>query len=144
MSGFEVAEIVLGSFPIIVGALELYIKGTSTFQNWRLFKRRLKSLLNSIETEEVKLKNVCEKLLWGIAPPTQIEEMIDDPFGPLWKSPEMNTKVRQRLRGSLKVFENTVEELRDIAEELKVKLGIQSDGKVSSLRLLVLPLQSLY
>lgn len=139
MSGFEVAGIVLGSFPIIVGALELYIKGASTIQKWRIFNRRLKSLLNSVETEQVKLKNVYEKLLWDIAPPTQIEEMIDDPFGPLWKSPGMYVKVRQRLQRSLNVFERNVEELRDIVDEIKEKLEIQPDGKVGS-SLLIIPL----
>jgi len=130
MSGFEVAGIALGSFPIMIGALELYINGASTIQRWRVFKRRLKSLLNSIETEQVKLKNVFEKLLWGIAHPTQIEEMIGDPFGALWKNTDIYTKIRQRLQRSLKVFERTVEDIREITEELKQKLGIQSDGKV--------------
>jgi len=130
MSGFEVAGIALGSFPIIVGALKLYINGASTIQKWRLFKRRLKRLLNSVETEQVKLKNVYEKLLWGIAHPTQIEDMIIDPFGPLWKSKDIYNKIRQRLQRSLKVFERTVEEIREITEELKQKLGIKSDEKV--------------
>ncbi|KAK3314878.1 hypothetical protein B0H66DRAFT_563859 [Apodospora peruviana] len=128
MSGFEVAGVVLGSLPILVGALELYMKGAGTMQKWRFYKRELKSLIRTIETEEVKLKNVYEKLLWGIAPAVQIEKMIDDPFGNLWKEKEIYGRVRLRLSNSFHIFEKRVLDMRDAVDEIKEKLGIQTEG----------------
>jgi hypothetical protein len=130
MSGFEIAGVVLGSVPIIVAALQFYMKGASTIQKWKFYTRELKCLIRNLETEKVKLQNVCEKLLVGIAPTTQIEEMIDDPFGPLWQDREIFGKVRLRLWRSFKIFEETIKDMNEVVEEIKEKLNIGPEGKV--------------
>lgn len=50
MSGFEVAGVVLGSIPIVVSALQFYIKGLGTMGRWRRF---------TLELESLVLKLVC-------------------------------------------------------------------------------------
>ncbi|KAK0744889.1 hypothetical protein B0T21DRAFT_94730 [Apiosordaria backusii] len=82
MSGFEVAGIVLGSVPIVVSALQLYVKGASTINRLRFATKELKSLTRNLQTEHIKLQNVYEKLLADIVPESQIEAMINNPFGP--------------------------------------------------------------
>ncbi|KAH6960033.1 hypothetical protein BKA56DRAFT_624055 [Ilyonectria sp. MPI-CAGE-AT-0026] len=130
MSGFEVAGIVLGSIPLVVSALEYYMKGLGTLQNFRSYKRVLKSLILTLDTEHVSLQNVCEKLLVGIAPQTCIEEMIDDPFGELWREEEIFNKLRLRLWRSFKIFYETVRDMREAIEEMMEKLHIGTSGKV--------------
>ncbi|KAM0549446.1 hypothetical protein ACHAPJ_009432 [Fusarium lateritium] len=122
MSGFEVAGIVLGSIPIVVSALEFYMKGLGTLQNFRSYKRIIKSLILVLKTEHVNLQNICEKLLVGIAPQTRIEEMIRDPFGDLWKETEIFNKLRLRLWSSLQVFDERVQDMREAIEEMMEKL----------------------
>ncbi|KAF9770627.1 hypothetical protein IL306_011811 [Fusarium sp. DS 682] len=129
MSGFEVAGIVLGSIPIVVSALEYYMKGLGTLQNFRSYKRILKSLILTLKTEHVNLQNICEKLLIGIAPQTRIEEMIKDPFGRLWKEQEIFDKLRLRLWTSLQVFDDRVQDMREAIEEMMEKLNIGTNGK---------------
>ena len=132
MSGFEVAGIVLGSVPILVSALQLYIKGASTLQKWRFYTRELKSLIRSLETEQTKLQNVCERLLVNIVPETNIEDMINDPFGPLWKDETTARKIHERLWRSAKVFKDNVLDMNEAVEEIKEKLSLGPDGKVSA------------
>ncbi|KAI7771940.1 hypothetical protein LZL87_006216 [Fusarium oxysporum] len=129
MSGFEVAGIVLGSMPIVVSALQCYMNGLGTLQNFRSYKRILKSLILTLKTEHVNLQNICEKLLTGIAPQTRIEEMIRDPFGDLWREEEVFNKVRLRLWSSLQVFDDRVQDMREAIEEMMEKLNVGIDGK---------------
>jgi hypothetical protein len=130
MSGFEVAGIVLGSIPIVVSALQCYMNGLGTLQNFRSYKRTLKSLILTLKTEHVNLQNICEKLLTGIAPQTRIEEMIRDPFGDLWREEEILNKLRLRLWSSLQVFDDRVQDMREAIEEMMEKLNIETNGKV--------------
>ncbi|KAM5517801.1 hypothetical protein FOXYSP1_08586 [Fusarium oxysporum f. sp. phaseoli] len=130
MSGFEVAGIVLGSIPIVVSALQCYMNGLGTLQNFRSYKRILKSLILTLKTEHVNLQNICEKLLTGIAPQTRIEEMIRDPFGDLWREEEIFNKLRLRLWSSLQVFDDRVQDMREAIEEMMEKLNVGTDGKV--------------
>lgn len=130
MSGFEVAGIVLGSIPIVVSALQCYMNGLGTLQNFRSYKRILKSLILTLKTEHVNLQNICEKLLTGIAPQTRIEEMIRDPFGDLWREEEIFNKLRLRLWSSLQVFNDRVQDMREAIEEMMEKLNVGTDGKV--------------
>ncbi|KAI3581971.1 hypothetical protein IWW34DRAFT_354836 [Fusarium oxysporum f. sp. albedinis] len=132
MSGFEVAGIVLGSIPIVVSALQCYMNGLGTLQNFRSYKRILRSLILTLKTEHVNLQNICEKLLTGIAPQTRIEEMIRDPFGDLWREEEIFNKLRLRLWSSLQVFDDRVQDMREAIEEMIEKLNIGPDGKVDS------------
>ncbi|KAF4963441.1 hypothetical protein FSARC_8538 [Fusarium sarcochroum] len=132
MSGFEVAGIVLGSIPIVVSALEFYMKGVGTLQNFRSYKRTLKSLILTLKTEHVNLQNICEKLLVGIAPQTRIEEMIRDPFGGLWKEAEILNKLRLRLWTSLQVFDERAQDMREAIEEMIDKLNCGPNSKSES------------
>lgn len=124
MSGFEVAGLALGAIPIVVSGLELSIRGITTLNKWRAYRRHIDNLILDLETEHCKLKNVLEHLLEGIAPSEQIEEMIRDPFGPSWHDKAIQAKVQQRLWNSDKVFRRHIVRIREAVEELKVRLGI--------------------
>lgn len=65
MSGFEVAEVVLGSSPFVISALEHYRDGLRAIRRWRKYEGELQSLIRNIETERAKLQDICEKLLVG-------------------------------------------------------------------------------
>jgi hypothetical protein len=132
MSGFEVAGVILGSIPIVISALEFYIRGLGPIRRWRRFTLGLESLVLKLGTEEAKLQNVCEKLLRDIVPDDQIEPMLMEPFGPLWKDPRTVDRIRRRLWRHLKLFEANVRQMNDAVEEMKQKLNIGPDGKVST------------
>lgn len=134
MSGFEIAGVVLGSIPLIISALEHYGNGLSTIQRWRRYQRELQSLVRNLQTEQVKLQNVIEKLLVGIASSSEIEALIDDPFGDLWRQETLETKIRFRLWSSSAVFTETVYDILKAIKEMKERIGPQGDGNVSRVR----------
>ncbi|KAJ4319194.1 hypothetical protein N0V84_006476 [Fusarium piperis] len=134
MSGFEIAGIILGSIPLVIATLENYGKGLSALQRWRKYKRELQSLIRNLETERIKLQNVCEKLLIGLVPDSRIEALINNPMGNLWKEEETLYKIRFRLGKGFDVFEVTMRDLRTTIDEMARRIGSQNEGVMSGLR----------
>ncbi|KAK5662143.1 hypothetical protein OQA88_8048 [Cercophora sp. LCS_1] len=134
MSGFEIAGVVLGSIPLLISALEHYGEGLSTIQRWRKYQRELQSLVRNLKTEQVKLQNVCEKLLVGLVPHSKIEDLIDDPLGDLWRQEDVERKIRARLWKSHSVFEETITEIKSAIDKMMAKIDAQNGGNVSELR----------
>ncbi|KAF5542091.1 hypothetical protein FNAPI_10075 [Fusarium napiforme] len=134
MSGLEVAGIVLGSIPLLIIALEKYTEGLSTLHRWRKYKRELQSLIRNLETERVKLQNVCEKLLLDLVPHYKIEALIDNPMGDLWREEETLKKVQFRLGNGFKVFQDTANELRARLFDLGKLIESQGEGMFPGLK----------
>nr|CDP29154.1 Putative protein of unknown function [Podospora anserina S mat+] len=127
MSGFEVVGVVLASLPIVVAVQQSYANSITT---WRKYHRKAKMLMRTLETDHTRLENILEMLLIGNAPDDQMEEMVKDPFGPLWKDPIIHSKVRGWLWKSHGVFEQNIQDLKEAVEEIQEKLKIERDDKV--------------
>ncbi|KAI1272275.1 hypothetical protein F5Y07DRAFT_380342 [Xylaria sp. FL0933] len=134
MSGFEIAGIVLGAVPLLISALEHYGDALSTLNKWRKYERELRSLVRNLDTERVKLQNVCEKLLVGIVPESQIEAMIKDPMGGLWKEEKIQARVQSRLWESYGSFEDTISDIKRAIDEMNQRLERQSGREASTLK----------
>ncbi|KAK5626598.1 hypothetical protein RRF57_002313 [Xylaria bambusicola] len=134
MSGFELAGLILGAVPLLISALEHYGDGLSTLKRWRRYEHELRSLVRNLDTERVKLQNVCEKLLVGIVPESQIETMIKDPRGNLWREEKIQKKIQSRLWEGYRLFEDTVADIKKAVEEMEERIKNQSRKKASTLK----------
>jgi hypothetical protein len=122
MSGFEVAGIVLGSLPLLVTALEAYCKFIRDLGKAPL---ELKSLNRQLTTERAKLYNVCGLLISDVVEQKQIEPMLRNPFGPLWRIPETNNKIVMRLWNSYEPFEQAITEIQEALDNIMRRLRVQ-------------------
>ncbi|KAK8091752.1 hypothetical protein PG997_002113 [Apiospora hydei] len=120
MSGIEVVGLVLGTIPLILTAIEKY----KAVQSWRKYSRELNSLRRSLSAELIILEGTCEKLLTGLVAETDIENMIREPFGSLWKDERINGIIRRRLWKAYGSFEGTIEDMNEAVEQLSAKLGV--------------------
>ncbi|KAM5370063.1 hypothetical protein ACJA88_010133 [Fusarium oxysporum] len=134
MSGLEVAGIVLSSIPLLIIALEKYTEGLSTLHRWRKYKRELQSLIRNPETERIKLQNFCEKLLLDLVPHYDIEALIDNPMGDLWREEERLKKVQFRLGKGFKVFQDTANDLRATLCDIGRLIDSQGEGMFPGLK----------
>lgn len=132
MSGIEVAGLVLGSIPLVISALKYYDHGIMTIERARSYTRYRMTLIEALNEERTRLENICEFILDGLVPKFDIERMIADPWGDLWKDEALKLKLRARLWNSLTQFEQTSQEMRTAMRELMDKLDVGPDGKVSS------------
>lgn len=130
MSGFEVAGVVLGSLPLVVVALEAY---SNFLRDWGKAPFELKSLNRQLTTERAKLYNICNQLISDVVPQSDIEPMLQNPFGPLWQSKATKQKIRSRLWDSYEPFEETILEVGEALDSITRRLRVQisQDGQVS-------------
>ena len=132
MSGaLELAGVVLGGIPIIVLALEAFVKTTKVVRRWQRSVKELRAFIRSLRTEQAKMQNILEKLLRDIVSDALIEPMIDNPFSVLWKKPSTADKVKRRLSRHYDLFIESVQDMYETVEEIKAKLNIGPDGNVS-------------
>ena len=107
-----VAGVVLGSITLVISTIEH--NGRVTIE-WPPYE--LGSPIRDLQRERVKFQNVCEKLLEGLLPSSQIEEMVDNPMCVLWLDNHTQSKVRLRLQRSWSVFADIVQDMRSEIEE---------------------------
>ena len=77
------------------------------------------------------MKNICEKLLLGLVPHSDVEAMIRAPTGELWNKETIKMKVRERLSDCADIFDEIVREIRDNVVEMQKKLGLDDEFQVS-------------
>lgn len=132
MSGFEIAGVVLAAVPLIVLDLHTaYEKGARGFLRWRRCEREVKYLIRNLETQQIILRNVCETLIIDVADLTEIDDMINNPLGPLWSEPRIQAGVQQKLWHNPALFKEIVKDVNKAVEELKEMLNIDGVEMVS-------------
>lgn len=131
MSGFEVVGVVLASIPLIISALEHYNRGRAIIGRWKRYDREVKGLIRNLRVEEIKMKNICEKLLLGLVSPSEVEAMIRAPTGGLWNEKTIKMKVRGRLSDCADIFDEIVRGIKDNVVEMQEKLGLDAEFQVS-------------
>ncbi|KAM3498287.1 hypothetical protein MY10362_008385 [Beauveria mimosiformis] len=129
MSGFEVIGVVLGVLGVLPAAVEA-VKGYKTLlSSMKHVERDLRTLIQDLETEQVRLRTTCEMLLDGVVPYSVVDTLIESPFGTEWTP--YRDRLRLRLWSSSAKFEEHILEMQKAALDLKDKLSIQANGQTA-------------
>ncbi|KAL9122471.1 MAG: hypothetical protein Q9187_000981 [Circinaria calcarea] len=129
VTGVETAGIVLASIPLVVSALEHYAEGVNTITKWWSYRRELASLVRVLDAEYAQFLGTCEKLLEGLVPPDELEELIADPRGAGWNNHELDRKLKGRLRRSYGSYLSSVKDMEAAVRTLAAKLELDPNGK---------------
>ncbi len=133
MSGFEVAGIALAVFPILVDGLVRFLDGVETIKHWRRYRVRLQEYADIMETQGVYYQDTMEELLEGIVrSEDEITDLMAHPRAAIWKEPEYEEKLRQRLGRSHAIYLRTADKMVNALCAMCEKLGIDSSGKVGT------------
>lgn len=124
----EVAGLVLG----VVGTLPVIIKvieGYGIIVEITRIKRYMAILRQDIETERIILRNTYERLLDGIVPAWELDDLQDvERSTTKWQ--KYDYQIRSRLRESYQDFGIRVKSIAEAVEDLKEKLAVTSSGEV--------------
>lgn len=130
MSGFEVAGVVLGSLPLIVSAIEHYADLVQTVKRARKYLTELKNLKHDLDAESTIFLDTLERVLDGLIPAKQLEELLKDPTSTLWKDDTLNKRLQDRLGRSYSVFTHTVNDMNATVLGFIKRLDLDDQGKV--------------
>lgn len=133
MSGFEVAGIALAVFPILVDGLVRFVDGVQTIKHWRRYRARHQECADIMGTQGVYYQDTLEQLLTDIVQSEdEITELMAQPKGAIWKRPEYEEKLRQRLGRSYEVYLHTSNKMVKALCTMCEKLGVDTSGKVGT------------
>ena len=126
MSGFEIAGLILGSYPLVITALAVYNETVSGKGALRLMR--------SLKTEEAIFNNFVHHLL---APPVISEAdsaRLTDPASPdlkLWKDTKLQKKLEARLGlENASIVADILREIYGLLRWLRNELKYKDHGTV--------------
>ncbi|PGH00345.1 hypothetical protein GX51_05843 [Blastomyces parvus] len=121
MSGFEIAGVVLGAFPLIIHLADGYMHGVHTIQGWTRHRSQLMHLRQLLETERTRFLNTCDSLFRACthASTSEIEALLAgvDPAGAEWL--KYQESLRDLLGRSYEPYIGTISDMHDALEEMK-------------------------
>ncbi|KAF8244138.1 hypothetical protein K440DRAFT_663669 [Wilcoxina mikolae CBS 423.85] len=127
MTGFEIAGIALGVFPIVVKGLTTYLDGSQQVEDLWRWKSSLKSIVRELKTESAIFENTCECLLEGFLSADEITSRMS---GEGWDDITFQYRLKERLgTNTADAFTEGVQELFGYLLELKSQLGLDDDVK---------------
>jgi hypothetical protein len=129
MSGIEVAGIVLGTFPLVLGFLKKCREGFEPLDDWWHFRTKFIEFVDAIEHQKMLYRENMIRLLDPIVADTEIlQAMVQDPRDPRWRDGKLDKEMEQRLASERDRFLRTCERMDKVMQELKDLLGVKHDG----------------
>lgn len=131
MSGFEIAGLVLGGFPIVLKCLEEYRRVLEPIDEWWHFNVRFNGFVNDIRHQLLLYHTNIAQLLDPIVPSNddflQLASNLNDPR---WKDGSLDRALRRRLGSEVDRVMRHIQRIHCSIEEVKSLLLIR-DGQVS-------------
>lgn len=140
MSGFEVAGLVLGGFPLLISALEHYATMEELGRTWWRFRREYKKDLDRLGDVQLlyrgNMRTLLAPLEWdGTLDATQIELLLEDPASKEWCDPEVNAVVSRRLGEFRKRYLEILMEMKETVMKLATVSKVNDNRFQSSLNM---------
>ncbi|KAF2661222.1 hypothetical protein K491DRAFT_619878 [Lophiostoma macrostomum CBS 122681] len=129
-TGIEIAGLILGSFPLIVSALEHYGEGLEAMQDWARFRTDFNAFLNDFIRQQIFFRQHIEDLLSTVVDSEyHMGRMLDDSTDEQWKSPVLEHKLKMRLPGKQEYesYMVTVSAIQTILSKIRKKLRIAEE-----------------
>jgi hypothetical protein len=136
MSGFEIAGVVLGLFPIVCDTAKDLRGVFHDAQSWWRFEREFEDFILEIEKQQIAYSQILEILFDPLhqLSITEREALESNPSSPLWYDLRIQGVLKDRIRQ--KYMGWFMRQLGDINDALKELLGLLPIEKVR-----ILPLQ---
>lgn len=130
VTGVEAAGLVLAILPLLISGLQQYQQGLIPIKDWLRYRSEVKSLIRNLNIEQVRFRMTCEKLLGGIVPEEELADLLQCPGGPAWYDEHIESRLKERLQESFAVYLATVEDMQDLLQSLRLKIGLDHEDKV--------------
>lgn len=129
MSGFEVAGIVLGAFPIAITAVEEFRDVAKRLKLFYAVRTEYKRCRDQLAYNQILFKTNLRRLLLPlVVDDDKIEELLADPSGLGWKEKPLDDLLKKRLKGTYGTYFEFVKEMGTIMDELNEELALDSEN----------------
>ncbi|KAK1971923.1 hypothetical protein LY78DRAFT_743349 [Colletotrichum sublineola] len=126
MSGFEIAGVVLGAFPILCDTAKDLATVFKKTKSWWQFETSFENFVSAIATQEIAYIQVLERLLDPLGITNgEYDGLLKDPRSTLWQEPHIQEELRHCLpQNKFPWFMWNLSELNSAIEGLQSLLPI--------------------
>ena len=123
MSGLEVVGLLLGTFPLIISALEHYENMHRAIGLLTRFESEYRKTVDDVKDEQLLLRLSLEELLLPLTKGVSLESgdleaLISDPTGPGWKDEDVVGALKERLGTTYERFMEIASSLHALTSRL--------------------------
>jgi len=120
----EVAGVVLGVLPLIVGTLRAYHSAHGKLYPFRDCSKALKRIQTIFDVRKQIFVNECRLLLQVVLEENvEAKNMVEDMGHGLWHDEEVNSRLVQCLEGNHDLCVTLIKDMRAILDETERDLG---------------------
>ena len=128
MSGFEVAGLVLGAFPIAIGALNKYREVATRLGLFFQIRLEYKKALDNLEFQQLAYTRHLKQLILPlVVDDDKIGALLKDPGGPSWKEQAVADLLEKRLQDSFPLYMKCINGLQQVMEGLNHHLAVDTE-----------------
>jgi hypothetical protein len=128
MSGFEIAGVVLGAFPIAIRALDDYREVAKRLKLWNHIRAEYTRCRSNVEFHRVTLaSNLRQLILPLLVDDVKVNQLLSDPGGQSWKEPAIEGLIKQRLGDTHELYLKYIEGMERVMEKLNKELSVDSN-----------------
>ncbi|RYP70252.1 hypothetical protein DL771_005555 [Monosporascus sp. 5C6A] len=125
MSGFEIAGVVLGAFPIAIWGLEKYREVAKRFGFWHEIRLEYQKTSNELKFHKLSfVRNLKQLLLPLVVDDADMQKLISDPGGKAWKDDAVAKALEGRLQESHGLYLEIMGEMERVMGELNKELAV--------------------
>ncbi|KAJ4250166.1 hypothetical protein NW762_011980 [Fusarium torreyae] len=133
MSGFEIAGIILGAFPIAISTmkagLENYGAVARKLKLFYAFKYEHKICWDALAFNQLMFKAILRRLLLPlVVSDDKIEVLLANPGGPEWCQHELDNHLRRRLNHGYALFLDYMVKMKEMLDDLNRQLTIVGEA----------------
>lgn len=129
MSGFEIAGLVLGAFPLAISALEKYRDMATRLGLFFKIRLEYKKVLDNLEIHQLTFtRHLRQLLLPLIVDDDKIGALLADPGGPSWKEKAVAELLERRLQDSFPLYMNCILGLQRVMDDINHELALDSEA----------------
>lgn len=128
MSGFQIAGIVLGAFPIAINALEAYHDIAERVGLFLTIKNEYTNWKRDLNFYKLSFKVTMEQVLLPlVADEDMIAELLIAPGGDRWQDISIAELFEKRLEGSYELYMQYIQSMRRVLDDINRELLIDSE-----------------
>jgi hypothetical protein len=129
MSGFEIAGLILGAFPILMLALKGYGELARKVGLWNNIRQEYQKSKNEINAQHVQFIGNLRRLLLTVGvDDARISRLLADPQGGNWGDEDLTRRLQDHLQDSHDVFLETIDEMSRAMGELKKEFIVDAEN----------------
>lgn len=129
MSGFEVAGIVLGAFPLAITALDKYREVATRLGLFYKIRLEYKKCRDALEFHQLTFtRHLRQLLLPLVVDDDRIAVLLADPGGDSWRDQAVAGLLRKRLQDSFALYVGYIEGMESVMKRVNRELAADSDA----------------